>query len=138
MTSTRWLKARGFPPSRAGFPVSRGVAHKSWTWVSYTSSTGLNSPEPQGTGLLTEISQLYDTRSLADLLKTVKLCRRKVPLCGSSHKRTCHSSPCLKGRGLLARGGINLIRFRSHDKVVAMQATDFVGPPGHSSFAPLG
>ena len=43
------LKGRGFPFSRMGFPVSQDVAHKSWTWVSYTSSTGLDSPEPRGT-----------------------------------------------------------------------------------------
>jgi len=31
-----------------GLPVSLEVAHKSWTWVSYTSSAGLTFPEPQG------------------------------------------------------------------------------------------
>jgi len=31
-----------------GLPVSLEVAHKSWTWESYTSSAGLTFPEPQG------------------------------------------------------------------------------------------
>src|SRR5260370_16897719 len=41
-------KARGIPSSQMGIPVSLEVAHKSWTWVSYTSSAGLTFPEPQG------------------------------------------------------------------------------------------
>src|SRR5260370_19629748 len=44
-------KVRGFPSSQTGLPVSLEVAHTSWTWVSSTSSAGLNSPEPQGTRL---------------------------------------------------------------------------------------
>src|SRR5258708_36644657 len=41
-------KVRGIPSSQMGLPVSLEVAHKSWTWVSYTSSAGLTFPEPQG------------------------------------------------------------------------------------------
>jgi len=51
-------KARGFLPSQVDLPVSLDVAQKSWTSVSYTSSAGLNSPEPQGTHLLTGTKKL--------------------------------------------------------------------------------
>ena len=78
------------------FPVSSGTAIKSWTWVSYIASTGLNSPEPRGTCLLT--NQLYDIQSLADGSKTVHWNRQKVSLCPSP-KQGPLISPCLKGRG---------------------------------------
>ena len=68
-------KSRGFLPSRAGFPVSLEVAQKAWPLVSYTSSTGMNSPEPQGTRLLPAMGRLYDIRSVVDLLKIGKVCR---------------------------------------------------------------
>jgi hypothetical protein len=49
---------------------------------------------------------------LTDALKIGKRGRQKVPPCDSSHERTRHSSPCLNGRGLLARSVIKALQYR--------------------------
>jgi hypothetical protein len=95
------LKGRGFPFSRMGFPVSWDVAHKSWTWVSYTSSAGLTSPEPQGrSGLSFRPPHSYSNRCVGNW-KGGQAKSTPMPL-------PCHSDapfiPKAFERGLLARG----------------------------------
>ena len=33
---------------------------------------------------------------------------------------------------------VNRIGLRGHDKIIFVQVTDFVGPPGHRNLAPFG
>jgi hypothetical protein len=74
-----------FLPPQVGFPVSQNVAHKSRTWVSDTSSAGLNSPEPRGTQAI-----------LTDEAKTEKRLEQKVHRC-PNHKKGLASIPMPKG-----------------------------------------
>src|ERR1700724_1623963 len=71
-------KARGFSSSRMSLSVSQDVAQKAWPLVSYTSSTDLNSPEPQGTGLLSRLESLVFT------FLTPQLCDiYSIPFCNT-------------------------------------------------------
>ena len=97
-----YLKGRGFPFSRMGFPVSWDIAHKSWTWVSYTSSTGLTFPEPQGrSGMIFRPLHSYSNRCAGNWKgRQAKSISMPLP-------SDLPFIPRSKERGLLARGVIN-------------------------------